>query len=44
MPWREQDLKDKFITNCQGSLSPASSQLLAEHILHAPDPAPIFPR
>jgi len=44
MPWREQDLKDKFITNCQGSLSPARSQLLAEHILHAPDQAPIFPR
>ena len=44
MPWREQDLKDKFITNCQGSLSHASSQLLAEHILHAPDQAPIFPR
>ena len=44
MPWREEDLKDKFITNCQGSLSPARSQLLAEHILHAPDQAPIFPR
>ena len=44
MPWREQDLMDKFITNCQGSLSPARSQLLAEHILHAPDQAPIFPR
>jgi len=44
MPWREQDLKDKFITNCQGSLSPARSQLLAEHILHAPNQAPIFPR
>jgi 2-methylcitrate dehydratase PrpD len=43
MPWREQDLKDKFITNCQGSLSPARSQLLAAHILHAPDQAPIFP-
>jgi 2-methylcitrate dehydratase PrpD len=44
MPWREQDLKDKFITNCQGSLSPARSQMLAEHVLHAPDQAPIFPR
>jgi len=44
MPWREQDLKDKFITNCQGSLSPARSQMLAEHILHAPDQAPIYPR
>ena len=44
MPWREQDLIDKFITNCQGSLSPAGSLSLAEHILHAPDQAPIFPR
>ena len=43
MPWREQDLKDKFITNCQGSLSPARSQLLAEHVLHAPTQAPVFP-
>ena len=44
MPWSEQDLKGKFITNCQGSLSPARSDLLAEHILHAPAKAPIFPR
>ena len=44
MPWREQDLIDKFITNCQGSLSPAGILSLAEHILHAPDQAPIFPR
>jgi hypothetical protein len=45
LAWRTswQDLKDKFITNCQGSLSPARSQLLAAHILHAPDQAPIFP-
>ena len=43
MPWSEKDLKDKFITNCQGSLSPARSQLLAEHVLHAPTQAPVFP-
>jgi len=43
MPWREPDLVDKFITNCQGSLSPARSQLLAQHLLHAPAHAPVFP-
>ena len=44
MPWREPDLIDKFITNGQGSLSPARSLSLAQHILHAPAQAPIFPR
>ena len=43
MPWSEADLKQKFITNCQGSLSPARSLCLAEHVLHAPAQAPIFP-
>jgi hypothetical protein len=44
MPWREPDLIDKFITNGQDSLSPARSLSLAQHILHAPVQAPIFPR
>jgi 2-methylcitrate dehydratase PrpD len=44
MPWREPDLIDKFITTGQGSLSPARSLSLAQHILHAPVQAPIFPR
>ena len=43
MPWSEADLKQKFITNCEGSLSPARSLCLAEHVLHAPAQAPIFP-
>jgi hypothetical protein len=44
MPWREPDLIDKFITNGQGSLSPARSLSRAQPILHAPAQAPNFQR
>jgi hypothetical protein len=43
MPWSEAALKQKFIINCEGSLSPARSLSLADHVLHAPTQAAIFP-
>ena len=43
MPWSEAALKQKFIINCEGSLSPARSLSLADHVLHAPAQAAIFP-
>ena len=43
MPWSEAALTQKFIINCEGSLSPARSLSLADHVLHAPAQAPIFP-
>ena len=43
MPWSEAALTQKFIINCEGSLSPARSLSLADHVLHAPAQAAIFP-
>ncbi len=42
-PWREADLVDKFLSYAQPSLGAPRAQALAQHILHAPAHAPIFP-
>ncbi|NBX55864.1 MAG: MmgE/PrpD family protein [Betaproteobacteria bacterium] len=42
-PWREADLVDKFLSYAQPSLGAKRAQAVAQHILHAPAHAPIFP-
>ena len=43
MPWSEATLTDKFLANCKDSMAPERSNLLAQHILHAPLEASVFP-
>jgi len=43
MPWSQGLLTDKFLTYCQGSLSPQRAGSLAEHLLRAPLSDNVFP-
>lgn len=44
IPWSQEALKEKFLTYCRGTLSDDRAQSLAEHLLHAPLEAGVFPR
>ena len=43
VPWSQEALKRKFLTYCRGSLSDDRARSLAEHLLHAPLGARVFP-